>query len=301
MIKDNVRLLTYKPLNIMVKLLSLLSNLAQNKIEMKSYSINNVLFFLLVVIIAFSSCQFNDVSSKTKVVADTTNSKENIPNKLLDVMNAHGGVDAWRSNRSLYFIMDTDGKSEKQFIDLWDRREKVENKEYSMGFDGNNYWTDADTSVKTNPIFYHNLIFYFYAMPFVLADPGIIYKEVDPLFFDGIAYPGFKISYKEGIGVSPEDEYFIHYDDTTKQMTWLGYTVTYYSKEKSKKIKWINYDDWQEVNGLKLPASMMWYISENSKPVKERSRKSFKHVKLRKSPFSDDDLAMTPNARIVTE
>ena len=110
-------------------------------------------------------------------------------------------------------------------------------------------------------------------MPFVVADDGIIYSEAEPLTFEGKTYPGFRIAYEAGIGVSPEDEYFIHYDPETYQMVWLGYTVTYKTQKKSKDIRWINYDNWQTFNGLLLPHSMNWHKSEEGKliPTKRRT------------------------------
>ena len=125
-------------------------------------------------------------------------------------------------------------------------------------------------------------MFYFYAMPFVLADPGIIYSKSDDLFFDNKSYPGYRISYNADIGVSPEDEYFIHYDSESYQMEWLGYTVTYFSKEKSTKIKWIRYDDWKEINGLILPKSLAWYELEENRPLSEKKRRQFENIIVQK-------------------
>ena len=73
----------------------------------------------------------------------------------------------------------------------------------------------------------------FLTMPFVLADDGINYQDVEPLVFEGKTYPGIQISYESGVGESSEDEYKVYYDPETNKMTWLGYTVTYFSKEKS--------------------------------------------------------------------
>jgi len=117
------------------------------------------------------------------------------------------------------------------------RAERIEASSFTSGFDGQRYWVQADTSYKGNPKFYTNLMFYFYAMPFVLADSGINYTPVEPLVFQETKYPGFRISYGDGIGVSPEDEYFIHYHPETFEMAWLGYTVTFYSGKKSDKVK----------------------------------------------------------------
>ena len=65
------------------------------------------------------------------------------------------------------------------------------------------------TAYEGNPKFYYNLMFYFYAMPFILADDGIKYTDAEPLVFEGKSYPGIKISYEAGVGESPEDEYVI--------------------------------------------------------------------------------------------
>ena len=69
------------------------------------------------------------------------------------------------------------------------------------------------------------------------------------------------------VGASSKDEYFIHFDADTHQMAWLGYTVTYRSGESSDNVKWIRYNDWQEVNGLALPKSITWH-NRNSTFVK---------------------------------
>lgn len=258
---------------------------------------SKLIFALSICVIFVFSCKPNPKAVAEKQVAEVLN----IPDDLQSVMNAHGGLDKWKTMRAMSYEMPKEEGAEKQFIDLWDRRERIEAPNYSMGFDGNNFWTDADTTVKQNPIFYKNLMFYFYAMPFVLADDGILYEKVENLIFDDVEYPGYRISYNQGVGVSPEDEYFIHYDAKTKEMAWLGYTVTYYSQEKSTKIKWIRYDDWQEVGDLKLPASMMWYKNEENKPSEERSRRAFNNVKLSKEPFKNSKFEATEAARIVAE
>jgi len=145
------------------------------------------------------------------------------------------------------------------------------------------------------------LMFYFYAMPFVLADPGIRYSATDSLDFESKKYPGFRISYGDSIGVSPKDEYFIYFNPENHQMEWLAYTVTYFSKEQSKSLGWIRYADWQEINGLILPKSLAWYKSEDNLPTTERNKRQFDKVMVSKDRFSDDQFAPTENARIIEE
>ncbi len=219
------------------------------------------------------------------------------PSAFAKILEVHGGLDAWKDYRTLSYTMG----EEKQTIDLYDRRELIEGSNFTIGFDGDKVWAKADTSYKGNPIFYKNLIFYFYAMPFVLADPGINYLETDNLDFDGVSYPGYRISYNDGVGLSSQDEYFIHYDPNTHQMAWLGYTVTYFSGEKSPKISWIRYDDWDDIGNVVLPQSMEWYTNEDNLPVEPRSRRTFTNISLKMKDATPDTYAIIDGAEFVEE
>ncbi len=252
----------------------------------------NLLWFTTLLL--FLSC-----NSNTSTVSKEQIKTKDLPSYVSKVLDAHGGLDKWNSMKSLTYVMETGEGDETQAIDLMDRRELIEKPDYKMGFDGTNYWTTADTSVKRSPVFYTNLIFYFYAMPFVIADDGINYNEVPALEFDGKTYPGFRVSYEPNVGVSPEDEYFIHYDPETYQMEWLGYTVTYFDQKKSTRISWRKYDDWLNDSGLKLPKSMARMDSKENLPIAEKSRVNFKGLMLSKDAFNDAFFEMAPNARVV--
>ncbi|MFK8056209.1 MAG: hypothetical protein AB8F78_08845, partial [Saprospiraceae bacterium] len=142
------------------------------------------------------------------------------PADLDKVFDNHGTLDKWKSMKSMSYEIVKEGGNEKQQIDLHSRAERIDASTFSSGFDGERYWTVADTSYKGNAKFYTNLMFYFYAMPFVLADDGITYTKIDPIVFEGKSYPGYRISYGDGVGISPQDEYFIHYDAETFEMQW---------------------------------------------------------------------------------
>jgi len=238
-------------------------------------------------------------SCKPTTENNTSTVKPKFPSNVEKVFDAHGGYDTWKEMKAMIYTIKNDKGDEKQFIDLEDRREKIEGKDYTMGYDGTQYWVDADTSLKKNPVFYTNLMMYFYAMPFVVSDPGIQYTDVAPFQHDGKSYPGFKVSYDAGVGISPEDEYYIYYNSETFQMEWLAYTVTYFSKEKSEKLGWIKYDDWMAIEGLTLPASLTWYKVEENKPIAERNRRYFDKIILSKNKMKDDTFTPTQNAKIV--
>ena len=192
--------------------------------------------------------------------------KENFPAELARVFEKHGGIDTWRKARTLSFNLG----EEAHTSDLWSRKIVVNSPKYSMGYDGKDVWLSEKDSgaYRGNPTFYHNLMFYFYAMPFVLADDGIIYDQAKSISFQGKEYKGIRISYKSNIGTSPDDNYIIYYDPLTYQMEWLAYTVTFRSKKPSDNFRLIKYGTWENVRGFQLPKSIRWYKKdENGQPT----------------------------------
>lgn len=222
------------------------------------------------------------IETVKEVIVETP--KKVYPKNLTKVFNAHGTLEAWNSFRSLSFTMKKEKGDELTITDLKDRRSFIETKDFKIGYNGKETWLQENEGFKykSNPQFYYNLMFYFYAMPYVLADDGITYTDVDALEFDGKIYPGIKISYGNDIGESPEDEYILYYDIETNKMAWLGYTVTYFTKEKSKDWHFIRYSEWQNVEGLVLPKTLSWYKAEGFKIGDKRNDLEFTGIKLSK-------------------
>ncbi|GAA3572050.1 DUF6503 family protein [Snuella lapsa] len=208
------------------------------------------------------------------------------PKAITKVFKAHGGLALWHKMHSLEFKIQKQKGYEVTLTDLRRRKSFIDLPHHSIGYDGTKVWLlNKDTiDYKGNPKFYHNLMFYFFAMPFVLADDGIMYSEAKPLVYEGKEYPGVKITYNSGVGESPDDEYILYYDPNSYQMVWLAYTVTYFSKEKSKTYHFIKYDTWQSVEGLKVPKTLIWFNYEKNLPTTERNRVEFKEVKFLEAP-----------------
>ncbi len=255
---------------------------------------NKSAIFLLLLF--FMACQN---SSDPVVSSNLPIPDRQYPEALQKIFAKHGSLELWQSMNTLSYEIEKEGGNEKQVVDVRDRRERIEGTNFIAGFDGKHIWLEADTSYKGNAIFYHNLMFYFYAMPFVIADDGINYSETAPLEFEGKSYPGIRITYDAGVGVSPEDEYFIHYDPTNYQMAWLGYTVTYYSKEKSKEIKWIHYDDWKTFNGLLLPKSMNWFQSVDGQLTEPKKRRRFVNIEITEKKMGEVFFNKTAGASVI--
>ena len=110
------------------------------------------------------------------------------------------------------------------------------------------------------------------------------------------------MSFNDGVGSSPKDDYIIYYNPETFQMEWLAYTATYYTQEKSSKFGYIRYDDWSDFNGVVLPKSLTWYrTNENGEPIEPRNTVNFDKIQLVETAPAEDAFAMPANARVVTE
>ncbi len=263
-------------------------------------------FISIAVLVAFlfTSCKEDKRAKLTTPINDAKEqydlTKSNYPEGMTKIFNAHGSLEVWRKNQTLKFTMPKETGNEITTTDLNNRYSIIETPKHTIGYDGTNAWLQSkeDTPYAGNPKFYYNLMFYFYAMPFVLADDGIIYEDIEPLTFENKKYPGIKISYESGIGESSQDEYKVYYDAETGVMAWLGYTVTYFSKEKSKTWSFIKYNEWQVVNGIKLPKQLIWYNVEDNKPTTKRNAIDFVDIVLTESSKGKNAFAMPIGAKV---
>lgn len=191
------------------------------------------------------------------------------PKNITAIFDAHGGIDTWNEMETLEFSVEKPGGYEITTTDLKDRYALIEMPKNLLGFDGEVLWMKNKDNAKFDgdPKAYYNTMFYFYAMPFVLADDGIKYADSEPLSFKGKNYPGIQISFENGVGASSNDEYVVYYDSNSNKMTWLAYAATIDSNAMRKEWHFINYTNWQEVEGLFLPETMVWYNVENNQPT----------------------------------
>jgi len=233
--------------------------------------------FILVLLVSVFSFSQNALGNLEESNLDVT---ERFPNGLSDMFIAHGTYQRWDQMNQLSFdLLKKGGTTETHLVDLKSRKTLISSSKFIIGFDGNDVWVNKDAKFPVERArFYHNLYFYFYAMPFVLGDPGITYSRVKDLSFENKDYSGYKVTYGSNIGDSPEDNYFVYFDKVTRQMTWLGYTVTYGEDKPSTEIHYIKYTNWGAVNGLLLPKKLQWYDSENNLPSIPSNTAEFENI-----------------------
>jgi len=214
--------------------------------------------------------------------------------ELTKIFEAHGGYEQWSKMKSLSYK-----KAEENTItNLQNRKIRLESSKQTIGFDGTKVWVAPDSVDASRARFYHNLYFYFYAMPFVVGDPGANYEKLPQKEIDGKNYEGIKVSYNDGVGDAPDDNYIIWVDPNTKEMEWLMYTVTYRSGEPSDRYSLIKYKDWQKFNGLLLPTSLQWYRYENDSVGAPRSEAFFTEISISEEAPKDSLFEMPDGAII---
>ncbi|CAM4223282.1 DUF6503 domain-containing protein [Zobellia roscoffensis] len=257
-----------------------------------------------LVILTLLSCKeatkkdnVEPVEAETEI---TRAQENNYPEALIEVFDAHGGLKNFKSKRTLTFEIVKPSGNETHTVDLYSRKDKIEIPPVTLGFNGKDAWLlDKQKAYKGNAALYHNLMFYFYAMPFVLADPGIKYEVVEDLEYEGKNYPGIYISYNDGVGASSKDDYYLYYDSESHEMAWLAYTFTFGTDEKSDKLSFIRYNDWEDVDGVKLPKSITWHVNDGKTIKEPRKTVVFENSSLHEGSKPDAFYAVPGNAKVI--
>ncbi len=201
---------------------------------------------------------------------------------------AHGGLDRWRSFGSLSFDLERSDRTEHHLIDLQSRKVLVTCDEFTIGYDGQDVWiTPGMDAYAGSPRFYSSLQFYFFGLPFLLADPGTIREEMGTVSVDETTYDVVKVGYEEGIGDSPDDYYVAHFDSATGMLDFVLYTVTYNSREPNERYS-ARVFEWTEVQGLMVPSTISSYRWNNEEARLGEHRASYDLSNITFSPDRPD-------------
>lgn len=258
-----------------------------------------IIFGISITVLACQPPKKNNTEEVIEIPVEIVEEKRTFPENLTKVLDAHGGYDKWESLNQLSYVKGSGEDAEEQLIELKERKVLLTSANHKIGFDGNDVWiSPADAEFRGSPRFYHNLYFYFYAMPFVLSDPGIVYSDVEPLKVDDVTYPGIKVSYNDGVGDAPKDNYILYYNAESFQMEYLQYTVTYRSQETSDQYSLIKYGEWADVDGVVLPTKLSWYKYEDGQLGEIRNEASFSEVKVSTEVPGNDIFAKPEDAKV---
>lgn len=260
-------------------------------------------FYVAFLLVTFAACKQKTTSiDATKIEKSNPISAKKYPENLLNVFKAHGGIDNWKAMKSLIFTIETPNGDEIISTNLHSREALLDNPKTTIGFDGKQVWLLNKTKEDYkgfDPKFGYNLMFYFYAMPFILSDDGINYADAEPLVFEEITYPGIEITYNNGVGETPEDRYVLYFNPETYKMEWLGYTVSFIEGIDKKELHFRRYNNWKNVNGLLLPTTIIGYGFKDDKPTEAKHTNVFKDIKVTNETIEVSKFVKPKNASFV--
>ena len=198
------------------------------------------------------------------------------PAQLEKAFDAHGGVAKWRSHGSVEFDLAwTMGGSVQKDHHLFDLRRRdglITSDKYTLGANAGQVWIKPaiDALGGTPPRFYIWTPFYFFAMPFVFADPGAVLEPIGKKTFQDREFDAVRITFKPGTGDTPDDYYVLYVDPATGQLRLVSYIVTYAPLRKGKPMDQLEphvlvFDEWQESGGLRVPkrGTLYDWVNEN--------------------------------------
>lgn len=182
-----------------------------------------------------------------------------------DAIEAHGGLEAWHAKSTLRFEFDYQPLAQPErrmrtinSIDFWSARAhqvEVEG-DATLGWDGEEAWIQPNAEAFPSPARFWALTpYYFVAMPFVAADPGTRYEQLDDAELDGVMHHIVKLTYGDGVGDAPDDYYVLYLHPETKRLSALRYVVSYpgfFPDGGHSPEKIMRYSEYREVDGLSI-------------------------------------------------
>ena len=256
--------------------------------------------WLLALFGGLGGCQPSKTTHPEAAGADTTQTSA-LPQLLGQALEAHGGLERWQHQQQLDFdLYRQNQRVDHQRIALKSRKVLLSSDTYKIGYDGADHWISPDTAAFEGDVrFYHNLQFYFMALPFLFADPGVRYEVLEPRNFQGKQYDVLRITFAPGVGDASDDEYVAYLDRDSHQLTLLLYTVTYFSGQPGQEYNARWYQEWQEVNQLLLPQKVVSYRWTHDALGEERGTTEYRNVALSEIPPDESQFLMPTRAQSV--
>lgn len=244
-------------------------------------------YFLFLIISAFSfSCEQKDTTPDPRL---------DQPEEFKKLLEAHGDWSRWIDAKAFSYAMvhETNLAWENHYINLTDRKVRIDADTWQIGNDGVKVWISPNRQAfQGNSVrFYHNLYFYFFSIPYIFTDPGVNVKKTKNKLVNGISYEAFEVSFDANVGDSPNDRYFMLVDPETDKLAWVLYSVTFYDKSNTK-MNALKYEDYRDVGGLIFPRVMTGYQFENDSTRRISYQVSFSDVFLVDKAMDDALFAM---------
>ncbi len=232
---------------------------------------------------------------------------------VLRAINAAGGLAAWYGTPTSSYgweysnvgsdiqfktVMVADNASRRVYHDIVSLGafENAQPYEGRMAWDGTDAWIYPAETEGINPRFWATTGYYFSSIPFVLADPGIVYEALPDEELDGIMYDMVKVGYEADVG-DASDTYTLYVDKTSDQLRAIRYTVTFGGRPAGNETLFY-YEDYVTVDGLTVPTRFDGYWVVDGKKGDFKNEAWVTDVSFAK-PFDESRLMMPTGGKVV--
>lgn len=257
--------------------------------HMKIFSV----FSLFLLLSLSLSCEQKDLTPDPRLQQ---------PEDFKKLLDAHGDWSKWVKAKSFSYAMihETNLAWENHYIDLSERKVRIDADTWQLGNDGEKVWISPNRQAfQGNSVrFYHNLYFYFFSIPYVFTDPGVNIQKTENKLVNGQSYETFAVTFDENTGVSSGDKYFMLIDPDTGRLAWVLYTVTFFDKNNTK-MNALEYADYRDRGGLVFPRLLTGYQYENDSTTRLSYQVSFADASLSEDPIEEEFFAMPKKNAVV--
>ena len=226
----------------------------------------------------------------------------NQPEEFKKLLDAHGDWRKWIDAKAFSFAMihETTLAMENHYINLMDRKVRIDADAWQIGYDGKKIWISPSVEAfQGNSVrFYHNLYFYFFSIPYIFTDPGVTVRKTENKLVNGQSYEALEVSFEANVGDSPGDRYFMLIDPNTGRLAWVLYTVTFFDKNNTQ-LNALKYEDYREVGGLAFPRLLTGYQYVNDSTQRISYQVSFSDIFLVDEPMEDHLFQMPEKNAVV--
>lgn len=230
--------------------------------------------------------------------------------QLHQALQAHGGLEQFRQFGTVEFDVrncpfgKNGNVNDHQLIDLKSRKILITGPDYKLGFDGKDVWfVPKDLPLGAPARFYISTPFYFFGMPFLFADSGTMQTPMGKKSLKGREYNAVKITYKAGVGDTPEDYYIAYLDSKNHQLQLALYIVSYPMFREGKSVKDLElnsivFDVWQKADGLFVPKKVTFHSWKNNQLGESYGSCTYENVSFKKKRPAPEQFAKPQGANI---
>ncbi len=193
------------------------------------------------------------------------------------MIEAHGGMKRWREAPTVtfedtWFPPGSDERTTSRVVvEQGPRRAYLDFPESGakITWDGQRAWS-VDWEQPAPPRFIALLSYYFFNLPWLTQDPGVVLGEPETatLWDDPTAYVKIRMSFEAGVGDTPDDYYDLYIHPETHRLHACGYIVTYDEilpeGVESTPEHILVYDAWETVEGLLVPTAISIYEEDKT-------------------------------------